>query len=386
MTNNHPSLTHANSELVGSQVRIFNRDGIFHANFQHDGKQQRKSLRTRNKKVARRRASLIDAQLIAGTYARGSRVATPATGVTKYEGSLRNEGRSKKTLQKYRLVFNRVMNLAETKGVTRLSGINLEFIDAYKAERVAGGAAMKTIHTEIIVIRQLINFALSRDMIVVDPLAKLKIKKPKPRRQPCWTQAQLDLILDASGDPYKSMMTALAETGMRVGELKHLTWADVDFDRKLIHIREKENWRPKTGDERSVPMSAKLRTVLAGQRRRCRWVFTAPPSPAYPRGDHQLSERRLLEYLKKVLGRLKLPGHVHTFRHTFISLALCTGVPEAVVRSWVGHVDPQVIRLYTHVYDDASRAEMDRLEEARQNPSCPKGKESPHVQMDQETD
>ena len=31
------------------------------------------------------------------------------------------------------------------------------------------------------------------------------------------------------------------------------------------------------------------------------------------------------------------------------------GVPEAVVRGWVGHVDPEILRLYTHVSDDVSR-------------------------------
>jgi hypothetical protein len=56
------------------------------------------------------------------------------------------------------------------------------------------------------------------------------------------------------------------------------------------------------------------------------------------------------------------------------------------VRSWVGHVDPQVIRLYTHVHDETSRAGIDRLEQARQTPSRPQGKEKPHVEMDNETD
>ena len=141
------------------------------------------------------------------------------------------------------------------------------------------------------------------------------------------------------------------------------------------HPRYSLSQRPKTGDDRSIPISAKLAPLLAGQPRCGQWVFTAPPSPAYPRGDHQLSERRLLEYLKKVLEPLGLPGHVHTFRHTFISLALCAGVPEAVVRSWVGHVDPQVIRLYTHVHDETSLAAMERLEQARQTSSRPEGKE-----------
>lgn len=59
--------------------------------------------------------------------------------------------------------------------------------------------------------------------------------------------------------------------------------------------------------------------------------------------------------------RLKLPGQVHTFRHTFISLALMNRVPEAVARSWVGHVAPEILRHYTHVFDDRSQTEMLRI-------------------------
>lgn len=71
-----------------------------------------------------------------------------------------------------------------------------------------------------------------------------------------------------------------------------------------------------------------------------------------------MSERLLLANLKRVLKRLGLPGHVHTFRHTFISLALTAGTPEAVVRTWVGHVDPEILKLYTHIADAASHAAM----------------------------
>lgn len=48
--------------------------------------------------------------------------------------------------------------------------------------------------------------------------------------------------------------------------------------------------------------------------------------------------------LKRTLKKLHLPGKVHTFRHTFISHALLSA-PEPVVRSWVGHVDSETIRL-----------------------------------------
>ena len=36
-------------------------------------------------------------------------------------------------------------------------------------------------------------------------------------------------------------------------------------------------------------------------------------------------------------------------------------VAEAQIRKWVGHVDPEILRLYTHIHDDVGPAEMRRL-------------------------
>ena len=56
--------------------------------------------------------------------------------------------------------------------------------------------------------------------------------------------------------------------------------------------------------------------------------------------------------------------HLHTFRHAFISNAITKGTPEAVVRDWVGHVDADILKLYTHIADQDSQAAMRRLAEA----------------------
>ena len=59
--------------------------------------------------------------------------------------------------------------------------------------------------------------------------------------------------------------------------------------------------------------------------------------------------------------RLGLVGHLHTFRHAFISHAAIRGIPEAIIRKWVGHVDADVLKIYTHIADEASQAAMQRL-------------------------
>ncbi len=362
-------------EPVGDMVRIFLRGKTWYANFQHEGRQHRQSLQTRSKKEARRRAIRLEAELMNGQFPGAIKVPMLSNVIAKYMEFLKSEGRAPKTIQKYQKVFDRLKELAGRRRVTKISGVNLELIDAYKSQRTDAKAARKTIHTEVVVIRQLVNFALSRKMITVDPLENLKLKKPKLRPQPCWSRQEVEKILAAAKEPKRSMLAILAETGMRVGELKHLTWDDIDFAHSVILIREKDGWKPKTGDQRAIPMTPAVRAVLEGLPHKAKWVVTAAPSTKYPKGDHQVSERRLLEYLKRVLKRLELRGHLHTFRHSFISNALTQGIPEAIVRQWVGHVDPEVLKLYTHILDKASQAAMQRLAEANNPKPAQKGKE-----------
>lgn len=353
----------ASYEKIGDVVSIYQRGGRWYANFQFEGKQRRQSLKTTSKKEARRRAIRLEAEIMEGRYAKQRKAPAIEQVTGAYVRHLRTESKAKRTMDKVALVQRRLLDLAERRKAKSILDVDLAFVDAYRAEAVVREpkpAAPKTLLNETVIIRQFVNFALSRNMISSDPLRGLKLKKVKSKPQPCWTRAQVDSILAAAKPPHKAALMILAESGMRVGELKWLTWQDVDFERGVLHIRPKDDWKPKTGDQRAIPMHG-VRELLTRLPREHRWVVTAVPSRQYPSGGRQISESRLLRYLKRVLKRLGLKGHVHTFRHSFISHALTQGIPEAVVRSWVGHVDEDVMKLYTHIADEASQAAMQRL-------------------------
>jgi integrase len=242
-------------------------------------------------------------------------------------------------------------------------------MDKYRARRVSelskrpGRDGQKTAANDLVTIREIVNFALDRKLIHEDPLAGYKIKKVKTKPQPYWVQEDLDRILAAARrQPHHDVFEMLAWTGMRIGEVQFLTWDDVDFTNRVIKIQAKPGWKPKTGDARTVPMFDAVLELLQRQPRRCQWVFSFP---ADSRGSvRQVRQRRLLDYLKRVLKKLGLKGHLHTFRHTFISMALGRGTPESKVRAWVGHVDAEILKRYTHIADAESHDAMRNLEES----------------------
>ena len=354
-----------NSELIGDLVRIRQRGRTWYANYQFDGRQCRKSLRTHSKKEARRRALVLEAELIEGRHRPDIKPPLIADVVDAYLSHSTTEGRAKKTLTKYRAVLNRIVELAGRLGRTTLAELDLVMIDRYRRERVEAEIAPKTLYNESTILRQLVNFALSRGMIRDDPLKGIRIREPKPTPQPCWSPAEVEQILAAADGPYHAALVLLADTGMRVGELCHLTWDDVDPDSNVVMVRAKGDWRPKTGDERAIPMTPRVCQLLQRLPRDGEWVVTAPASRHNAEPGRQTSDRRLLVSLKRLLAELDLPGHLHTFRHSFISKAIAAGVPEAVVRQWVGHVDQDILKRYIHIADAESQAAMRRLSEPR---------------------
>jgi integrase/recombinase XerD len=360
-------------EKIGDVVSIFRRDDTWHANWQWEGSQHRKSLRTKNKKEARRKAVLLEGEILRGEHLENSRKkkrkAVLVVAVQAYLKHCETERRAEKTLTKYRQVLKSACDLASELGITDLMQIDMQFIDEFRHRRVALGLADKTVYNHTMIIRQTINYAISRGTITKDPLAKLKLKKAKAKTQPCWSRDEAESILRASTEPHRSILTTLADTGARVGEIKWLTWDDVDFGHNVLHIRAKDGWKPKTGDHRAIPMTSRVKKLLNSCRRNTEWVFTAAPSRKYPNGDHQFSERRLLQYLKRVLKPLGLKGHLHTFRHTFISHAISSGIPAEVVRGMIGHVDDDILKLYTHIADNRKQSAIERFENATDGPS-----------------
>lgn len=364
MTNNNPD---RNAEKVGEKTSIYLRGKTWWVSYQLDGSQRRESLKTSSKKEARRKALIIELELQHGNHEPPPPQISISELIDEYLAHLKVEERAKKTLDKYRTVLDRVRDKARADRLVTLMQINLRFVDQYRSERKAAECAAKTIYGETTIIRQLINFAKSRRLLRVDPLKGLRNPKPRPTKQPCWSPSEVETILTNASEPQKSIYLALADTGMRIGEVQWLTWGDVDFANNKIHIQPKDGWKPKSGDAREVPMTPRLRKMLAARPHTAQWVFTAGVSKKYPSGGNQISERRLLVSLKRLLKRLGLSeaGKLHTFRHSFISDALANGISTATVRAWVGHVSEEILKLYTHVLEDQSQAAMQIFAETK---------------------
>ena len=358
-------------ERIGERVSIFRNSRVWYANWQEGPKQQRKSLRTRNHDVARQKARVLESEL-SNAVPRQAGTFDVAAVVQAYLDVQESNDRAAKTMMKYRDVLNRFAAHCQAAGVRLMHAITVQTIDEFAVRRRDGMAA-KTVYTELTIIRQWLNFAVTRRMLNASPVAGTKLVKPKPTPRDYWRQDKLDAIVDTAKGPYKAAYLLMSETGMRVGEVVHLTHDDLTLDgpAPVAHIRAKEvvagakPWRPKNGEERAVPLSPRAVALLSTLPRRRRWVIDRMNGTAAT-ANQPANDRHILAYLKTVLAKLGLEGTNHKFRHSFCTIAVLAGVDFFTLRRWVGHIDEEALKIYVHIADEQAQVTMRQLAERRQ--------------------
>lgn len=349
---------------VGKKVRIFLRDGSrnWHACWCQDGKERVRSLKTAVHKEALKAALKLDERLAEGTLALEGATGLDQGLVDRYLGFLESENRSPRTLKRYRPELERFVKFCnEQQRVREIRSLAQRHLDAYRAQRKTDGCAESTRYHESILVVQFGNYLVRSGWVEKNPFAGHGIVKPRPAPQACFSVAQVEAILVACKEPTRSIYEVLAFTGMRVGEAKHLTWDDVYWDRNLLHVRPKEGWETKNHKDRLIPMHDRVRSLLERLPRRHRWILTAGKSGKFPNGGGQISERHLLEKLKRILDRLGIEGCVHSFRHFFASHCADRGVPPMQLLTWLGHSSLKMLQRYYHQDELESRQAMAKL-------------------------
>lgn len=168
------------------------------------------------------------------------------------------------------------------------------------------------------------------------------------------SQEELHRLLDAiAADENKqvgNIMLMALYTGMRRGELFKLSWADVDFARGFILIRD-----PKGGKSQSIPLNDAARRLLEGHERTAsKYVF--PGKNGKPLVDIKRSANRI----KKAAGLPSDFRPLHGLRHTYASMLASSGkVDIYTLQKLMTHKTPVMTQRYAHLRDDALRQAAD---------------------------
>jgi len=152
-----------------------------------------------------------------------------------------------------------------------------------------------------------------------------------------------------------NLVRFLAYSGLRIGEARYVTWADVMFQRRQLYVRGDPVTRTKNGETRFVPMIPELEEML-GELRRERPSET--PTGTVMRVfecEHSMTNAAARIGMKRITH--------HDLRHLFATICIESGVDIPTVSRWLGHKDGGALcmKTYGHLRQDHSLAQAQRV-------------------------
>ncbi len=330
--------------LLTRRYRVYYRSeaGCWSAAYIDDfGNRQRRTLSAKTKPEAESAVRELDGQLQAQPEPPSEpeqklRRMTWDEVMTMFLSYKEGKGLAPRSLERYHAslsAFGRYLKSRSPKKETWADQITLAILEGYPAYRTGKQekCTVKTTHNDILTIKGLFKWAskVSRGILASNPACDWETPEPVTPKRPCYEPEEVRAMLSGVRDWLRPIVTTLAFTGMRIGELINLRWEDVDLNKKLIHIRVREDWRPKGRADRSVPMHPQVEAVLRMQRVG-KYVFIGPKGG-------RLKENYLLKSLRADQRRLKLrEGDLHSFRRYFATQMMRSGVDAETVRQWGG--------------------------------------------------
>jgi len=121
-----------------------------------------------------------------------------------------------------------------------------------------------------------------------------------------------------------AVFKCLLMAGLRKAELESLTWDDIDFSAGTIKVSAKPGFSPKTWEERTIEVPAKLLPILKRLPRKSQWVFANGNGNRY---THMWDDCQTIAEAAGIKD-----AHPHKFRASYATKLLQSGVDLKTVQ------------------------------------------------------
>jgi integrase len=145
-----------------------------------------------------------------------------------------------------RLVETRVKGklLKVPLGKVKLANLTRSMVEQWRLEMVGTGKRVTAVHA-LVQLKQILNNAMRLGLVEHNVALPVKIKQKAPPRKLAGRDfpniKEVLLVMQEAEGYLRPILITLLSTGMRQGELRALTWDDVDFDRRIIRIEHTMN-------------------------------------------------------------------------------------------------------------------------------------------------
>jgi integrase len=218
-------------------------------------------------------------------------------------------------------------------------------------------------NTVLQAVRVAIRWAVDNEEIDTDPFRKLGEVSEKIKEKGVLSFEERNKLTTLPIDDYRSRLVMLLGSycGLRRGEMRGLQWGDIadgiiTVQHNFIDMEGVK--QPKYNSTRKVPITADVQKVLDIARQNAfntspeSYILESPLTSGKPLCNNFFREAVTKELESIGITAAHQKERVltcHSLRHTFITLAQLSGIPDVVIRALAGHKSEQVQQKYSHV-------------------------------------
>ncbi len=199
------------------------------------------------------------------------------------------EGLERSTLDKYRNHLG--LHINPLIGAVKLARLSAPLGEKFRDDllgKLSRPMAKKVLGS----LKSIVTEAQRRGLVAQNAIAAVKIKTNGRNEgqlragRDIPTKAEASAVLGAAAGRWRPLLVTAVFTGMRASELRGLTWDDVDFDQKVIHVRQRaDQWNaigsPKSeAGHRAIPMSPLVVNTLREWKLACPRAGKTGTNPA----------------------------------------------------------------------------------------------------------
>jgi integrase len=258
-------------------------------------------------------------------------------------------------------------------GCMRLADIGLDHVAAFIDELRRDGYAGWTIHARLVVLSRVFAYAVRRGIVAANPVRALERgERPSVGRAEMriLDRHEIHRMLDAATPGRRALLATATFTGVRLGELLGLVWADIDLNAGRVRIRRQLDRVTRERVEPKTPQATRDVILMPALGRLLREHLLASPhagdgdfvfASGHGGGLDQTVARAALARALNTAG-LDPPDkpnlRFHDLRHTFASLLVAQGSNVVFISRQLGHASPDItLKVYAHLFDAAEHAE-----------------------------
>ncbi|MGB7593891.1 MAG: site-specific tyrosine recombinase XerD [Terriglobia bacterium] len=234
------------------------------------------------------------------------------------------------------------------------AGADRDDVRAFLAALYGRGLSARSVARHLISLRNLFRFLAKEDRIHSDPTAEVDAPKLEQTLPRYLTTDEVDALLrqpDIStplGLRDKAMLELLYATGMRVSELVHLRWSDLDCGLGIVRCLGKGN------KERLIPVGKSALRAVEAYSVGGRSAFGKNGQEPFLFLNRRGGPLSRVGFWKILAGYgrragISVPLTPHLVRHSFATHLLERGADLRSIQLMLGHSDISTTQIYTHV-------------------------------------